>query len=103
MATHKCIKPFQIKFIISSLLILALAITFATAGRILDEEVATPTVAPEDPDTTQAPVSVATVGTGAAAGVTGISYYVTISWDNRILVTLSQFMWHFLFLEIQIM
>ncbi|XP_009769097.1 dirigent protein 25-like isoform X1 [Nicotiana sylvestris] len=70
MATHKCIKPFQIKFIISSLLILALAITFATAGRILDEEVATPTVAPEDPDTTQAPVSVATVGTGAAAGVT---------------------------------
>ncbi|XP_009624597.1 dirigent protein 25-like isoform X1 [Nicotiana tomentosiformis] len=70
MATHKCIKPFQLKFIISSLLILALTITFATAGRILDEEVATPTVVPEDPDPTQAPVSGATAGTGAAAGVT---------------------------------
>ncbi|XP_016501714.1 dirigent protein 25-like isoform X2 [Nicotiana tabacum] len=70
MATHKCIKPFQLKFIISSLLILALTITFATAGRILDEEVSTTTVAPEDPDPTQAPVSGATAGTGAAAGVT---------------------------------
>ncbi|KAH0667098.1 hypothetical protein KY285_028304 [Solanum tuberosum] len=58
---------FQIKAIISYLLILALTITFATAARILDEEVATPTVELENPDPTdQAPVSGAT-----AAGATG--------------------------------
>lgn len=63
---------FEPKAIISYLLILSLTITFATAGRILDEEVATPTVAPENPDPTdQAPVSGATTA-GAAVGVTGI-------------------------------
>ncbi|XP_004241252.2 dirigent protein 25 isoform X2 [Solanum lycopersicum] len=62
---------FQIKAVISYLLILALTITLATAGRILDEEVATPTVALENPDPTdQAPVSGATAA-GAAAGATG--------------------------------
>ncbi|WMV35856.1 hypothetical protein MTR67_029241 [Solanum verrucosum] len=62
---------FQIKAVISYLLILALTITFATAARILDEEVATPTVALENPDPTdQAPVSGATTA-GAAAGATG--------------------------------
>ncbi|XP_059302643.1 dirigent protein 25-like [Lycium ferocissimum] len=61
---------FQLKAIISSLLILALTITFAAAGRILDKEVATPTVAPENPHPTdQAPVSGATAS-GAAAAVT---------------------------------
>ncbi|XP_015165690.1 dirigent protein 25-like isoform X1 [Solanum tuberosum] len=61
---------FQIKAVISYLLILALTITFATAARILDEEVATPTVALENPDPTdQAPVSGATTA-GAAAGAT---------------------------------
>ncbi|CAN4098877.1 unnamed protein product [Withania somnifera] len=60
---------FQLKAIILSLLILALTITFATAGRILDEEVATPSVAQENPDPAdQAPVSGAT-GAATAAGV----------------------------------
>lgn len=60
---------FQLKAIISSLFILALTITFATAGRILDEEVATPSVALENPDPIdQAPVSGATGG-GATAGI----------------------------------
>ncbi|MCD7455172.1 Dirigent protein 25 [Datura stramonium] len=61
---------FQFKAIVSSLLILALTVTFATAGRILDEEVVTPTVALENPDPTdQALVSGATA-TGAATGTT---------------------------------
>ncbi|CAN4100923.1 unnamed protein product [Withania somnifera] len=63
--------PFQLKAIISSLFILALTITFATAGRILDEEVATPSVASENPHPTdQAPVPGATGG-GVAAGAAG--------------------------------
>lgn len=72
MAIIQNSNSFQLKVIISYLLILALTITFATAGRILDEEVATPTVPPNNPDPTdQPPVSGATAA-GAAAGATGI-------------------------------
>ncbi|OIT20120.1 PREDICTED: dirigent protein 10-like [Nicotiana attenuata] len=69
MATSKS-KHFQLKAIFTFLLILALTIASTTARRILDEEPATPTVAPEAPDVDEAPAaSGAVVGTGVAAPV----------------------------------
>ncbi|KAK4370421.1 hypothetical protein RND71_009896 [Anisodus tanguticus] len=68
--------PFQVKAIFTFLLILALTITSATSSRILDEEPVTPTVAPEAPDTDDAPasgiatgVSIPVFGGAGAAGV----------------------------------
>ncbi|KAJ8563647.1 hypothetical protein K7X08_032099 [Anisodus acutangulus] len=61
--------PFQVKAIFTFLLILALTITSATSSRILDEEPVTPTVAPEAPDTDDAPASGIATGTGAATPV----------------------------------
>ncbi|XP_009785872.1 dirigent protein 25-like [Nicotiana tabacum] len=69
MATSKS-KQFQLKAIFTFLLILALTIASTTARRILDEEPATPTVAPEASDVDEAPTaSGAVVGTGVAAPV----------------------------------
>ncbi|XP_009598242.1 dirigent protein 25-like [Nicotiana tomentosiformis] len=69
MATSKS-KHFQLKAIFTFLLVLALTITSTTARRILDEEPTTPTVAPEAPDTDEAPTaSGAVVGTGVAAPI----------------------------------
>ncbi|KAK4358820.1 hypothetical protein RND71_021049 [Anisodus tanguticus] len=58
--------PFQLNAIFTFLLILALAVSSATSRRLLDEELATPTVAPEAPGTDEAPASRVATGTSVA-------------------------------------
>ncbi|MCD7453449.1 Dirigent protein 25 [Datura stramonium] len=63
--------PFQLKATFTFLvMILALTISSATSRRILDEEPATPTVAPEGPDTDDAPASGIAAGADVAAPAT---------------------------------